>query len=48
MGFVVDKVALRQVFVRSTSVFPSQFYFTGAPLFGKNEKNNHLHYSVAQ
>jgi hypothetical protein len=32
VGFVVDKVALGQV-------FPVQFYSTGAPLHGKKEKN---------
>jgi hypothetical protein len=31
VGFVVDKVALRQV-------FPCQFYYTGAPLLGKIKK----------
>jgi hypothetical protein len=35
MGFVVDKVALGQVFFPSTSVFPCQFHSTGAPLLGK-------------
>jgi hypothetical protein len=30
VGFVVDKLALGQV-------FPSQFHSTGAPLLGKNE-----------
>ena len=32
VGFVVDKGALGQVFPPSTSVFPSQFHFTGALL----------------
>ena len=32
VGFVVDKVALGQV-------FPCQFHSTGAPLNGKSEKN---------
>jgi hypothetical protein len=38
VGFVVDKVALRQGFPPSTSVLPSQFYSTGAPLLGKTIK----------
>jgi hypothetical protein len=38
MGFVVDKVALGQVFPLSTSVFPCQFHSTGAPLLGKGQK----------
>jgi hypothetical protein len=39
MGFVVDKVALRQVFFSpSTSVFHCQIHFTGAPLLGKGQK----------
>jgi hypothetical protein len=29
MGFVVDKVALGQVFSPNTSVFPGQFHSTG-------------------
>jgi hypothetical protein len=33
VGFVVDKVALEQVF--PTSVFPCQFHSTGAPLLVK-------------
>jgi hypothetical protein len=32
----------------STSVFPCQFHFTGAPLHEKMEETNHLHYRVAQ
>jgi hypothetical protein len=35
VGFVVNKVALGQVFSPSTSVFPCQFHSTGAPLLGK-------------
>jgi hypothetical protein len=35
VGFVVDKVALEQVFPPSTSVYPCQFHSTGAPLLGK-------------
>jgi hypothetical protein len=38
VGFVVDKVALGQVFPPSTWVFPSQFHSTGAPLLGKGQK----------
>jgi hypothetical protein len=38
VGFVMDKVALGQVFSPSTSVFPCQFHFTGAPLHGKMKK----------
>ena len=48
MGFVVDKVALEQVFPPSTSVFPYQFHSTGTPLHGKVEKTNNLHHRVAQ
>jgi hypothetical protein len=35
-------------FSPSTSVFPGQFHFTGAPLHGKMKKTNHLHHRVAQ
>jgi hypothetical protein len=35
VGFVVEKVALGQVFPSSTSVFPCQFHSTAAPLRGK-------------
>jgi hypothetical protein len=35
VGFVVDKVALGQV-------FPCQFHSTGAPLLGKMKKSYHL------
>jgi hypothetical protein len=38
VGFVVDKVALGQVFSPSTSGFPCQFHSTGAPLLGKTKK----------
>jgi hypothetical protein len=38
VGFVVDKVALGQVFPPSTSASPCQFYSTGAPLLGKMGK----------
>jgi hypothetical protein len=42
VGFVVDKVALGQVFSPSISVFPRQFHYTSAPLQGKTEETNHL------
>jgi hypothetical protein len=42
VGFLVEKVALGQVFPPSTSVFPCQFHSTDAPLRGKTEKPNHL------
>jgi hypothetical protein len=38
VGFVVDKVALGQVFPPSSSVFPCQFHSIGAPLLGKGQK----------
>jgi hypothetical protein len=38
VGFVVEKLALGQVFSPSTSVFPCQFHSTGAPLLGKGQK----------
>jgi hypothetical protein len=38
VGFVVDIVALEQVFPPSTLVLPRQFHSTGAPLHVKNEK----------
>jgi hypothetical protein len=38
VGFVVDKVALGQVFSPSSSVFLCQFHSTGAPLPGKGQK----------
>jgi hypothetical protein len=38
--FVVDKVALGQVFPPSTSVFPCQFHSTGTPLHGKIKKKS--------
>jgi hypothetical protein len=38
VGFVVDKVALGQVFPPSSLVFPCQFHSTGAPLLGKGQK----------
>jgi hypothetical protein len=38
VGFLVDKVALGEVFSPSTSVFASQFHSTGAPLLGKDKK----------
>jgi hypothetical protein len=52
VGFVVDKVALGQVFFPEYFGFPLSVSFhrcTGAPLLGKNKKNtNHLHHRVAQ
>jgi hypothetical protein len=49
VGFVVDKVALGQVFPPSTSVFPPSISFYGCSITWKNEKNtNHLHHSIAQ
>jgi hypothetical protein len=39
VGFVVDKVALGQDFLPSTSVFPCQFHATGAPSKWKSRKN---------
>jgi hypothetical protein len=44
--FVVDKVALGQVFPPSTSVFPYQFHSTSAPLQGKTKKSNYLHHRL--
>jgi hypothetical protein len=38
VGYVVDKVALGQVFPPSTSVSPCRFHSTGAPLLGKGQK----------
>jgi hypothetical protein len=38
VGFVVEKVALGQVFPPSISVLPCQFHSTGAPLLGKGQK----------
>ena len=40
VGFVVDKVALGQVFPPSTSVFPCPFHSTGAPLLEKIKKTS--------
>jgi hypothetical protein len=51
VGFVVDKVALGQVFPPSTSVFPCQFHSTDAPLLVKMNKKLiifHLRHRVAQ
>jgi hypothetical protein len=39
VGFVVDKVALEQVFLPSTLVLPYQLHSTGAPLQEKTKKN---------
>jgi hypothetical protein len=38
VGFVVDKVALGQVFPRIFRFFSCQFYSTGGPLQGKTKK----------
>jgi hypothetical protein len=38
VGFVVDKVALGQVFPPCSSVFPCQFHSNCAPLLGKGQK----------
>jgi hypothetical protein len=38
VGFVVDKVALGQVFFPEYFDFPCQFHSTGAPLLGKMKK----------
>jgi hypothetical protein len=38
VGFVVDKVALGQVFYPEYFGFPCQFHSAGAPLHGKAEK----------
>jgi hypothetical protein len=38
VGFVVENVALGQVFPPSTWVFPCQFHSTGAPLHGNMRK----------
>jgi hypothetical protein len=38
VGFVVDKVAMGQVFPPNTSVFPCHFHSTGAALIGKRQK----------
>ena len=38
VGFMVEKVALGQVFPPSTSVFPCQFNSTGVPLLVKMKK----------
>jgi hypothetical protein len=48
VGFVVDKVALGQVF-SELSVCPCQFHSTGAPLLVKlGKKTVHLHHRVVQ
>jgi hypothetical protein len=49
VGFVVDKVALGQVFSPCTSVSPCQYHSTGTSLLVKTKKKtNHLHHRVAQ
>jgi hypothetical protein len=51
VGFVVDKVALGQVFPEYFS-FSYEFHSTGIQLFGKMKKTDHLslhlHHRVAQ
>jgi hypothetical protein len=47
--FVVNKVALGQVFPPSTSVFPCQFHSTGVPLIIKiGKKTAHLHWGYTK
>jgi hypothetical protein len=52
VGFLVDKVALGQVFPPSTSASHCQFHFVGASLHGKMKKTDHLslhlHHRVVQ
>jgi hypothetical protein len=50
VGFVVDKVALGQVFLKELrfSPVPCQFHSIGAPLKWKSQKKNHLPTRVAQ
>jgi hypothetical protein len=38
VGFVVDKVALGQVFYQSTSVLPCEYHSSGAPVLVKGQK----------
>jgi hypothetical protein len=38
VGFVVDKVALGQVFPRVLRIFSCLFHSTGAPFLGKGQK----------
>jgi hypothetical protein len=40
LGFVVDKVAMGQVFFSELSVFPCIFHSNGAPLLVKLGKKN--------
>jgi hypothetical protein len=51
VGFVVDKVALGQVFPRVLR-FSRQFHSTGSPLLGKMKQADHLsldlHYTLAR
>jgi hypothetical protein len=48
VGFVVDKVALGQVFLPVLRFFPCQFHSTGAALLGEMKKTNHLYHMIAQ
>jgi hypothetical protein len=47
MGFVVDKVALGQVFPACFG-FPLSVSFLLCSITRKNERTNHLHHRVAQ
>jgi hypothetical protein len=50
VGFVVDKVALGQVFPLVLRFSPVTFHSTGAPLQlkAKKKETNHLYHTVAQ
>jgi hypothetical protein len=48
VGFVVDKVALGQVFFSEYFGFPLSISFHGAPLKWKSRRKPHLHHRVAQ
>jgi hypothetical protein len=48
VGFVVDKVALGQVFFPEYFGFPLSISFNRCSITRKNEKTNHLHHRVAQ
>jgi hypothetical protein len=53
VGFVVDKVALGQVFPRVLWFIPVNFIKTGAPLLGKMKKitdhiSLHLHHKICK
>jgi hypothetical protein len=42
VGFVVDKVAMGQVFPRVLRFSPCQFHSTGAPILGKTKKKTQI------